>query len=323
MDVEVVRAPDNAQALERLHSYVVLDTETTGQSSTDEIVEIAILTVTNDKITDEYSTLIKPTVRMSPMAQAVNGITDAELETAPVIDDVLPDIIDRIDGKIIIGHNVTFDLRFLARALRRYGCIMQLSYVDTVTLSRRCYKSGSHKLQDMATRLGIDPGHGHRALDDTRTTKALYDKCAAMLAKVEAEAARQREKEQREALARIEADLKRRKEEQRASCWWSPLLDKKFVFTGDFLTYRSRLESLLDEVGADLCTMVDGGTNYLVCGDLSKLPEWARARKAGIADIRIASGQPITKLTEGQYIDLIRQTLLQKEKAATEEDATP
>ena len=144
-----------------------------------------------------------------------------------------------------------------------------------------------------------------------------------LLAKVEAEAARQREKEQREALARIEADLKRRKEEQRASCWWSPLLDKKFVFTGDFLTYRSRLESLLDEVGADLCTMVDGGTNYLVCGDLSKLPEWARARKAGIADIRIASGQPITKLTEGQYIDLIRQTLLQKEEATTEEDATP
>ena len=58
MDVEVVRAPDNAQALERLHSYVVLDTETTGKSNTDEIVEIAILTVTNDKITDEYSTLI-------------------------------------------------------------------------------------------------------------------------------------------------------------------------------------------------------------------------------------------------------------------------
>lgn len=314
MDVEVVRAPDNAQALERLHNYVVLDTETTGKSNTDQIVEIAIITVKDGEITDEYSTMVKPTVTMSPMARAVNGITDAELADAPSINDVLPDIIDRIEGKIIVGHNVTFDLRFLARALRQYGCTMQLSYVDTATLSRRCYKNVSHKLQDLAAQLGIDPGQGHRALDDTRTTKALYDKCTAMLAEVEAEAARKREAEYRAAMERIDAERKRKKAELKERCKWSPLLDKNFVFTGDFLTYREQLQELLENVGAELRSEINGRTDYLVCGDLSNLPEWALARKSGAADVRIANGQPIVKLTEGQYIDLIQQTLLLNKK---------
>ena len=52
----------------------VLDTETTGLSETDEIVEIAIIRL--DDGSEVINTLVNPSIPISKEATAIHGITD-------------------------------------------------------------------------------------------------------------------------------------------------------------------------------------------------------------------------------------------------------
>lgn len=301
--VPVAPAPDDLAALHALlKDYVVVDTETTGlDREYDEMIEIAIVTVHDGVVTDEYSTFIKPTVPVSAGARSVNGITDDDLADAPYIWDACPEIARRLQNQKIVGHNVRFDLAFIARALAGTEGLDTLHYIDTLTISRRCLNYNSYKLQDLAESLQLDAGTGHRALDDARTTNQLLQYCIKKM--VDDDTKRKQEAAEKRRLA---------KEKRAAAFAWSPLFDKNFVFTGDFLTDREKLQDLLKSVGANLRTEVNSRTVYLVVGDLSHLPDWALARKSGAADARIAKGQPITKLTEAEYINLIQQTLALK-----------
>lgn len=292
------RAPAEPADLKKLHDYVVVDTETTGLSrQTDEMLEIAIITVAGDQIVEEYSTLIHPTIPIPAEASAVNGLTDADFVGAPYLADVLPEIRRRLDGKTIIGHNVTFDLGFIANALAAPEQPADLLYIDTLNLSRQCIRAKTHKLQTLATQLGLDPGQAHRALGDARTTFQLYQYC---VRKLNADADEER---------RLRAERRRINQAAHdAEFAWSPLNNKNFAFSGDFLTDREHLEELVHTVGANKRDKVNSKTDYLVTGDLSNLPDWALARKSGKANDLIAAGQHITRLTESEYIALIQST---------------
>lgn len=301
------RAPAELADLKKLHDYVVVDTETTGLNHlTDEMIEIAIITVVGDQTVEEYSTLIHPMVPVSAQASAVNGLTEADLIEAPRLADVLPEIRRRLDGKTIIGHNVTFDLGFISDALAAPERPADLCYIDTMNLSRQCVPAKTHKLQALAAQLGLDPGQAHRALGDARTTLQLYQYC---VNKLDADAAEER---------RLRAERRRIKQAAHdAEFSWSPLNNKNFAFSGDFLTDRERLEGLVLTVGANLRTEVNTKTDYLVTGDLTHLPDWALARKSGKADSLKNAGQNLTKLTEAEYIALIQSTTALKPAAET------
>ena len=178
-----------------------------------------------------------------------------------------------------------------------------------MNLSRQCVPAKTHKLQALAAQLGLDPGQAHRALGDARTTLQLYQYC---VHKLDADAAEER---------RLRAERRRIKQAAHdAEFIWSPLNNKNFAFSGDFLTDRERLEGLVLTVGANLRTEVNTKTDYLVTGDLTHLPDWALARKSGKADSLKTAGQNLTKLTEAEYIALIQSTTALK---PTKEDATP
>ena len=112
--ISLVNAPDDIESLKKLTDYVVLDTETTGLSpEKDQVVEIGIITVKNGEITNEYTSLIKPTIPISSEATAINGISESDLRDAPQLEDIIPDVVSRIKNQIVVGHNVTFDLAFV------------------------------------------------------------------------------------------------------------------------------------------------------------------------------------------------------------------
>lgn len=289
------KAPSEITNLKKLRNYVVVDTETTGLNrKTDEMVEIAILTVENGKLSEEYSTLICPKVPISAAASAVNGITGAELAGAPTLDDVLPEITSRLSGKTIIGHNVTFDLAFIARAFAGPDAPDYLYYIDTLTLSKNCVQAESHKLQNLAAQLNLDPGQAHRALADARTTLQLYQYC---VKKMDADAAEARQRKKEEHERRV------------VEFAWSPLNDKNFVFTGDLSIYRDEQERYVNRVGANRKTGVSGRTNYIVIGDYSDYKEHHSVPyELYKANQRIEKGQNIIKLSEAEFFDLIEST---------------
>ena len=105
-----------------IKDYCVLDTETTGLSArTDEIIEIGIVKVRDNKIVDRYSQLIKPKKKISRFITDLTGITNEMVKGKPSILEVEDEFLSFIGSDIIIGHNTSFDIRFQSGLSACYG----------------------------------------------------------------------------------------------------------------------------------------------------------------------------------------------------------
>lgn len=93
----------------------VVDVETTGLSRYDRIVEYACVTVADGVVVDEYDTLIQP--KRDPGPAHIHGITPDMLQSAPKFDAVAGDIADRLNGAVLVAHNISFDVRMLKQEL--------------------------------------------------------------------------------------------------------------------------------------------------------------------------------------------------------------
>ncbi len=156
-----------------ISDYCVLDTETTGLSAYyDEIIEIGILKVRDDKIVMQYSQLIKPNCEIDPFITFLTGITDEMVRYMPRISDVKNVVLEFIGDDIILGHNTSFDMRFLNAA---FDGMVDNQYMDTMQFSRKVYPElPHHRLSDMTEYLELS-NNEHRSLSDCIATKELYD----------------------------------------------------------------------------------------------------------------------------------------------------
>lgn len=80
-------------------SWVILDTETTGLSSRDEICQIAIIDGLGNVLIDR---LVKPTVDIPFEAQAIHGISNTMVQSAQFFQDLMPEILSILKGKLAV-----------------------------------------------------------------------------------------------------------------------------------------------------------------------------------------------------------------------------
>lgn len=162
------------------NNYTVVDVETTGLDATwCEIIEVAALRVENGEIVEVFNSLVKPsTLPIDPFIEQLTHITSDMLETAPSADSVLPGLFKFMGDSVLVGHNITFDEKFLSAAA---GHDLGNTLVDTLRISRHVNKGvSSHKLENVynnyvnAGMPKID-GQSHRALYDCEVTQALYE----------------------------------------------------------------------------------------------------------------------------------------------------
>ena len=146
---------------------VIIDCETTGFGVHDRIVELAAVTVDPRTLepADEYDTLINPERDLGPVG--VHGITASMVEAAPVFGDVAAAVAHRIDGAILVAHNLPFDTRMLAYEFARIG----VSFDGGVGLCT--LRATGDKLSIACARFGITLNLEHRALTDARATAEL------------------------------------------------------------------------------------------------------------------------------------------------------
>ena len=158
-------------------NYVLFDIETTGlDSEFDEIIEIGAIKVDNYKLIDEFHSLIKPENEIDEFITSLTGITNDMVENAPTIEKVLPKFLNFIGDKILIGHNVNFDINFVYDEMVNLGLgIVNNNYVDTMRLSRILLPELSHhRLKDLAKYYEIDTEGSHRASKDVQITNEIY-----------------------------------------------------------------------------------------------------------------------------------------------------
>ncbi|MFF5213502.1 exonuclease domain-containing protein [Streptosporangium sp. NPDC000396] len=151
--------------------YVVVDVETTGFSPAkgDRICEIALVSLDAEGATvDEWHSLINP--RRSTGAVHVHGITDEMVADAPVIEEVLDAIWQRVAGRVLVAHNISFDLRFL-KVLP--GSQWLSETLCTQRLAPDFISDGKWTLAACCERVGISLSNAHSALVDARATAEL------------------------------------------------------------------------------------------------------------------------------------------------------
>ena len=150
--------------------FTAIDLETTDKSvDTAEIVDIAAVRVRDAVICDEISSLVRPRCPITPGATRTHGITDADVATAPYLEEVWPRIAEFCGTDVLVAHNgYQFDFPLLRRLTNAEPCTY-----DTLPLARELH-SGSAKLPDLAARFGVDAGTSHRALDDARTLARVF-----------------------------------------------------------------------------------------------------------------------------------------------------
>jgi len=154
----------------------IVDTETTGFSRNDELIEIALLLVSFDpqsgqvlEIEEKYQGLREPSVPSSKWAKKVHGIEDSELAGRSLDYSQIRSILDRAD--LIVAHNVGFDRRFVTEILpeafeKSWYCSM-----NGIKWRRKGFPSA--KLAELVDEHSISVDTQHRAMADAWATLEL------------------------------------------------------------------------------------------------------------------------------------------------------
>lgn len=188
-------------SFDRIGSFVVVDTETTGLSSTrDNIIELAAIKFEDWIPVAKFHTLINPKKHIPDDASAVNGITDEMVAEAPTFSQIIESLIDFVGKFSLVGHNLPFDLKFLYRygydfttEKRRYFDTCEIAkktlkkpkmkwdkeYGEYVINDNYDYDVEDYKLTTLCDYYGIrDNTFAHRALSDALATGLLFKKLA-------------------------------------------------------------------------------------------------------------------------------------------------
>ncbi|MEY8337181.1 PolC-type DNA polymerase III [Lachnospiraceae bacterium 62-35] len=173
-DVKEMAENQKGQSLDDI--YVVFDLETTGLSpEKNRIIEIGGVKVEKGRITDRFSTFVNPDVPIPYEIEKLTGINDNMVLSAPMIEQALPEFLDFCKDAVLVGHNASFDVGFIAYNCRRQGISFSPTVVDTVALAQMLLPGlNRYKLDMVAKALGISLLNHHRAVDDAKATAEIF-----------------------------------------------------------------------------------------------------------------------------------------------------
>jgi len=92
---------------------IYLDTETTGLTEQDQIIEIALI---DSDGTTLLNTLVKPTILISAAATRVHNLENEDLLDAPRFDEILDELNRLTKNRLVLAYFTAFDLRLLAQS---------------------------------------------------------------------------------------------------------------------------------------------------------------------------------------------------------------
>ena len=162
-------------------AFAVIDTETTGlDPGCDRVVSLAVLPIDGGRLRFEAAVqlLVDPGLPIPPQTTAVHGICDADVGGAPDLAAALAIAAPALRDRIVVGHNLAFDLAFLEPAGYRPE-----RRLDTLQISRLLWRRGAgHSLDALAARTGVVPQYRHSALGDAIATAQSLLACLPLLA---------------------------------------------------------------------------------------------------------------------------------------------
>ncbi|MFA7242454.1 MAG: 3'-5' exonuclease [Sulfuricellaceae bacterium] len=163
-----------------METVAVIDFETTGLSPDmgDRATEVAVVVVDGGKIIDRYQSLMNTGVRIPAFIEALTGISNAMVRTAPPATEVMKTLAEFVGNVPLVAHNASFDCKFLDAEWLRIDRRRQQEFACSMLLARRLYPAApNHKLGTLVSHLGLpSASRHHRALADAEMTAHLLVK---------------------------------------------------------------------------------------------------------------------------------------------------
>ncbi|MFC4535564.1 3'-5' exonuclease [Sphaerisporangium dianthi] len=154
---------------------VAFDLEGTGSQDGkhEAILEVGIVPLVDGRpdMARSYQSTVNPGRRIARRPWISPGLTNESLAGAPPLDAVAPELVARLDGAFIVGHNVAVDWRLLSR---RCPTVRPAALIDTLKLAWVAAASHERSLTALLSAHGLTNevtalvGHEtpHRALWD-------------------------------------------------------------------------------------------------------------------------------------------------------------
>jgi DNA polymerase-3 subunit epsilon len=163
---------------------IVLDTETTGLSTAQghRIIEIGCIEMVNRRLTGrEFHRFLNPDRDIDEGAEAVHGISRAQLETEPRFHEIVDEFIAFVKDAELVIHNADFDVGFIEHELRlmkhqQPKITEHCKVLDTLSLAREIHPGQRNSLDALCKRYEVDASRRdvHGALIDSELLARVY-----------------------------------------------------------------------------------------------------------------------------------------------------
>lgn len=158
---------------------VVVDVETTGLGPGRRIVEIAMVVITaGGDVLDRFESLVAAPGSIG--ASRVHGLTRSELLSSPNFGHLASEVLRRLEGRVLVAHNLRFDWSTLAAEFGLLGVrLSDPGGICTATLAARCMNAGVGpsmvSLRDAAAHFDVAHHSPHTAAGDAEATRLLLE----------------------------------------------------------------------------------------------------------------------------------------------------
>lgn len=226
------------------------------------------------------------------------------LVNQPSIKEVEGEILDFLGDDIIVGHNTSFDIRFLNASFKE---TLKNEYMDTMIFSRKIYPQlPHHRLSDLAKFLNL-ANNQHRALADCITTYQLYETIKSTM---DERGLKLSDLWQCHSSGHPGIDIKAIKPK-------SNEIDEDNFFYGKHVVFTGKLEKMLRkdamqiivDLGGILDKSVNKNTNYLILGnnDYNAVLHGEKSNKHKKAEKLKMEGNDINIIDEFTFYDIINE----------------
>ena len=158
-------------------TWVILDTETTGLGRDAEVIQIGVIDGTGNVLMDNI--LVKPTIPIAPDATAIHHITNEMVQDAPSFADVMPQLREVVEGKLLVIYNAQYDMRLLVQSGKAHRVTLSLGIEGfTCVMLQYAEWYGDWNDYHKSFRWQKLQGGDHSALGDCRATLEVIKKMA-------------------------------------------------------------------------------------------------------------------------------------------------
>jgi DNA polymerase-3 subunit epsilon len=176
-----------AKEMLSLPNIVMLDTETTGFGQDDEIIEIALWDVHQQRSYEKLVQCQQSTI--PPGAEKKHHISKSMLRDAPTWPQIWPKLMHYLSKREIIIYNADFDLRMLQQTAQRYQLTLPVLRVHCLMKHYSAYvrQPSSHvegyrflSLAAACAHFQVEHPSAHRALADAQAAAEVLQKLATL-----------------------------------------------------------------------------------------------------------------------------------------------